>query len=191
MKIAIISDIHENFHNLALFYKDIKQKNIEQIFCLWDLINAWIAKVLSLSKIPVFTVWWNNDWTKVAITKVSLQPWSFLTVSDEVFDVFEIWGKKFFLTHYPLLAKSISKSWDYDVVCFWHSHKESINKTDICISINPWSLGNFWTYSIYDTEKNSAEIIYLKDFIFTKTEFANNYHEEIWYERPNDKSRQS
>jgi len=34
MKIAIISDIHENFYNLVSFYEKIEQSNVEQILCL-------------------------------------------------------------------------------------------------------------------------------------------------------------
>ncbi len=64
MKIAIISDIHENTYNLVSFYEEIQEMNIEQIFCLWDIMNNGIAKLLAYSGIPVQMVWGNNDWKK-------------------------------------------------------------------------------------------------------------------------------
>ena len=71
MKIAIISDIHENLYNLVSFYKEIKTENVEYIICLWDMINNGVARMLAFSWIPVKMVWGNNDGTKVAITKTS------------------------------------------------------------------------------------------------------------------------
>jgi len=68
MKIAIISDIHENFHNLILALQEIEKHDIEQIICLGDLMNAGIAKILATQKIPVFMIWGNNDGEKVDIT---------------------------------------------------------------------------------------------------------------------------
>ena len=169
MKIAIISDIHENYHNLTLFFTDIEGKNIEQIICLWDLIGIWISKLLAFNWIPVFMVWWNNDWSKVQITKISFQEWSKLKVSDEIFDFLEFEDKKFFLTHYPKLAVSMAKSWDFDAVFYWHNHEQNIEKIWNCLIINPWEISAFktWkaTYAIYDTENNIAEIIDRKNVV--------------------------
>ena len=52
MKIAIISDIHENFHNLILALESMATHNIEQILCLGDLMNSGIAKILAAQDIP-------------------------------------------------------------------------------------------------------------------------------------------
>ncbi|MDR0369788.1 MAG: metallophosphatase family protein [Candidatus Peribacteria bacterium] len=61
MKIAIISDIHENFHNLTLFFKELKKFDIYMIFFLGDFINNGIAKILASSQIPVYAIRGNND----------------------------------------------------------------------------------------------------------------------------------
>ena len=53
MKIAIISDIHENFHNLILALQEIQKREVEQIICLGDLMNAGVAKVMATQAIPV------------------------------------------------------------------------------------------------------------------------------------------
>lgn len=46
MKVAIISDIHENFHNLVKFFKEIENHDIKKIIVLGDLMNNGIAKML-------------------------------------------------------------------------------------------------------------------------------------------------
>jgi len=61
MKIAIISDVHENFHNLVLALNQFQKIWVEKILFLWDFINNWIAKIMAASPIPIFAIWWNND----------------------------------------------------------------------------------------------------------------------------------
>ena len=72
MKVAVIADIHENFHNLAVFFESITQYDVEKIFFLGDFINNGIAKLLAASPIPVYAIRGNNDGDKVAITKTAL-----------------------------------------------------------------------------------------------------------------------
>jgi predicted phosphodiesterase len=90
MKIAIISDIHENFHNLTLFFKKIENIYIDKILFLGDFINNAIAKILANSSIPVYAIWGNNDGDKVAITKTALSQGSKLEVGFDTFDSIEI-----------------------------------------------------------------------------------------------------
>lgn len=104
MKILVISDIHENFDNLSRVLEQISNLWVEMIFCLWDLINGWIARMIASQDIPTHLVWWNNDGTRVAITKKFLEANNYSVVSDECFDVCQVWGKSVFLTHYPVLA---------------------------------------------------------------------------------------
>lgn len=185
MKIAIISDIHENNYNLVSFYEYIEDKNIEQILCLWDIMNNWVAKLLAFSWLPVHMVWGNNDWEKVAITKTSLHKNSKLTVAATSFDTIEIDNKKIFLSHYPMLAKPMAKSWDFDVVFFGHTHKKMITEQRGCLIVNPWELSahKTWTatFAIYDTQHNSAEIINLEDFKNMKFDKVSEYRKNIWF----------
>jgi len=185
MKIAVISDIHENLYNLVSFYEEIENENIEYIFCLWDLINNWVAKILAFSWIPVKMVWWNNDGDKVAITKTSLSKDSKLEISATTFDIFEIDWKKIFLTHYPMLAKPMAKSWDFDAVFYWHNHIFNNTKIWDCIVANPWEISahKTWksTYAIYDTKENSVIIKEIKDFKNMNDEKVDKYREKIWF----------
>ncbi len=185
MKIAVISDIHENLYNLVSFYKEIENENIEYILCLGDLINNWVAKILAFSWIPVKMVWWNNDGDKVAITKTSLSEKSKLDISATTFDIFEIAWRKIFLTHYPMLAKPMAKSGDFDAIFYWHNHlKNHINIWD-CLVVNPWELSSHktWkaTYAIYDTKTNLATINELKDFKNMKDYKIDEYRNKIWF----------
>jgi len=73
MKVAIISDIHDNFHNLILVLKKIREdQDIKRIIFLGDFINNGIAKILAGSDIAVHAIWGNNDGDKSILTKTSL-----------------------------------------------------------------------------------------------------------------------
>jgi uncharacterized protein len=73
MKIAVISDIHDNAHNLVLALEEIYKEEVEQIYFLGDFVGAGISKLLINSSIPVYAIWGNNDGDKVMITKFSLE----------------------------------------------------------------------------------------------------------------------
>lgn len=184
MKILVLSDIHENFDNLVSIFKEIKGKNIEQVICLWDLINNWIAKVLVSHGIPVHLIWWNNDWEIVNVTKTFLSTWN--SVAETVFDSVEFWGRKIFLTHYASIAKSMAKSWDYDAIFYGHNHVLHEENIWDCYVLNPWEVSAHKTsissYAIYDTNQNTAEIFTLKNPTYIKSRETSEYIKGLKFE---------
>jgi len=179
MKIAVISDIHENFHNLVLFLEQIQKHDIEKNIFLGDFINNGIAKILANLDIPVIAIWGNNDGEKVAITKTSLAEQSNMSIGFSTYDFLAIENKKIFITHYPLLAKPMAKSGEFDVVFYGHDHKRNIDKVEKCLIVNPGEISAHKTgrasFAIYDTKTNTAEIIDIKNAISTKTEKVAEY----------------
>lgn len=194
MKIAVMSDIHENFHNLAIFFEEIKKHNIEKILFLWDFINNGIAKILAASPVSIYAIRGNNDGDKVAITKTALSQWSNLEIWFDTFDTIEIDKRKIFLTHYPMLAKPMAKSGDFDAVFYGHDHKVNTDQINNCIIINPWEISahktNKATFAIYDTTTNQAEIITLDQIVSVKTKEADNHREQSWIKFSQSKSHQ-
>jgi len=183
MKIAIISDIHENFHNLVLFFDKIKKYDIEKIIFLGDFINNGIAKMLASSDIPVTAIWGNNDGEKVAITKTSLEKGSNLTVGFGTYDSIKIDNRNIFITHYPLLAKPMARSGDFDAVFYGHNHEHNIDKVVNCTIVNPGEISAHKTkeasFAIYNTKDNNAEIIKLENTITTRSKEAEEYLENM------------
>jgi uncharacterized protein len=192
MKIAIISDIHENFHNLILFLKKVKDFDVQKIIFLGDFMNNGIAKTLASSDIPVISIWGNNDGDRVAITKTALSKESNLTVGFDTFDFLEIDNRKIFITHYPLLAKPMAKSGDFDAVFYGHDHKKNIDRVNNCIIVNPGEISAHTTgnasFALYDTKNNEAEIIEIKETVSTKTKEATEHLENMKFRFSNSKT---
>jgi putative phosphoesterase len=179
MKILIISDIHENFHNLILALKAGEVHAVEQIICLGDLMNTGIAKVLAIQAIPVFMIWGNNDGEKVEIMQTAFKPESNLKVSINVYDFLELDGRKIFLSHYNDLAEPMARSGLYDAIFYGHNHKVKKEKIGRTLVVNPGELcaqktGDA-TIAIYDTLTNDAEIITLENSITLKSKLVDDY----------------
>ncbi|MFA6888348.1 MAG: metallophosphoesterase [Candidatus Woesearchaeota archaeon] len=169
MKLAVISDIHDNIHNLHIALELIKKEKCDKIICLGDFINPGIVKILAYFDIPTHAIWGNNDGDKVTIMRIVLSKKSHLTMSTETFDTIEIDNKHLFLTHNPLLAKPMAKSGDFDAVFYGHNHEKNIENIGKCLLLNPGEISahktDKATLAFYNTKTNEAEIIILKGTI--------------------------
>jgi len=173
MKILVLSDIHENFDNLSRVLEKIPDLWVEKIFCLWDLINWWIWKILCKQSIPVHIIWWNNDGNKTWVIRSIYDANNWSSYSNNEFDALEIDGKKIFLTHYPIIARSIAKSWDYDVVMYGHDHLKFNEMIWNCLLLNPGEISahKTWscTYAVFDSNTNEAKIYELDNSVSCKS----------------------
>ena len=186
MKVAIISDVHDNAHNLVLALEKINNYgDIKKILFLGDFAGAAISALLCSSPIPVFAIWGNNDGDKSLITKFSLKEDSNMEVSFETYDILEIDDKKIFMSHFPMLAKSMAKSGDFDAVFYGHNHLKNKEMIGKCLVLNPGEIGAYKTglatFAIYDTKTNDAEIIEIEGSITTNTEESKKKFESIKY----------
>ena len=179
MQLGIISDIHENFHNLVRALQEMEADGVEQILCLGDMMNAGIAKILVHHTTPSYMIWGNNDGEKVDIVKAAHREGSNLTVSLNVYDFVEFGGKKIFISHYDDLAYPMAESGRYDAVFYGHNHKVKQDKVNDCHVVNPGEIAaqksGKATYALYDTDSNSVEIKELDNIISLKSEFIDNY----------------
>ncbi len=184
MKIGVISDIHDNVHNLVLALNElINNHKVGQIIFLGDFVGAAISRILKSAPVPVFAIWGNNDGDHYIITKISMSEGSNLTMSFEVFDTVEFDNRKIFLSHYPMLAMPMAKSGDFDAVFYGHNHLKHMEKVGDCLVLNPGEIAAYKTgiasYAVYDTDTNSAEIFELESGISTNTDVSKKEFEKI------------
>ena len=182
MILGVISDIHENFHNLILALEELQRRKVDHILCLGDLINEGVAKVLSISEIPVFMIWGNNDGEVVGVVKTAAREGSNLTVSGNTYDFMEVDGRRLFLTHYDDLARPMAASGLYDAVFFGHTHLAEITRENDCLIVNPGEIAaqktSKATLALYDTSSNKAELVELEGSVTLKTTYAEAFLKE-------------
>jgi uncharacterized protein len=177
MKVAIYSDIHENFFNLNEAFKVMHSGGVERAICLGDLMNTGIALEIIKSKIPTNMVWGNNDGEKVMITKRAGESGGLLNVCDNMQDELEIDGRKIYISHLPTGCEAIAKSGEFDAVFYGHTHQAYMQKfPNGTVLLNPGEIGAFRTgkssFALWDTKENESEIIFLENSINTALEIT-------------------
>jgi len=164
MKLAIMSDSHENWTNLTKAIGIAHQENCEQLFFAGDLISPPGLKVLEQFNGKVHFVWGNNEGEKVNLTRM-FDKSEKSTLYGDICEL-EIMGVKIFMNHYPKIAEIAANSGDYDLVIHGHTHtyrEEILGKTRL---INPGEIQGFLsgqaTFIIYDTSTKTSKKIVLE-----------------------------
>ncbi|MEA3323048.1 MAG: metallophosphoesterase [Patescibacteria group bacterium] len=161
MKIAIISDIHDQIENLNWALDQMKQNNISHMFALGDFTSPYIIERLQVDNIPVHAVWGNCDGARQAMFQASLNENPNISFSKTEFATIEFKDKKYFITHYPDLAENAAKSLDYDVVFHGHTHYQRNEKIGNIPIINPGKLAMYpndkVSFAIFNTITNTTE----------------------------------
>jgi len=160
MKIAIISDTHDNVPNLEKALAWMKDNNIEQIIHCGDLCAPGILK-MTLG--PGFSgqihMVFGNVEDRDLLPQIAAQFSQVKHYGDLGETVID--GKKIAFIHYPEKAKELAESGQYDLVFYGHNHKpweETIGQTKL---VNPGTLAGLFnkaTFAVYDTENDKLEL---------------------------------
>jgi len=171
MKIAIISDTHDNVPNLEKALAWMNKNNVEQIIHCGDLCAPSLLKeVLALKfKGKIHMVFGNVEDRE--LTKELAED---LENVEHYGDQGEMevddnppspdgFGEtsKIAFTHFPWEAKKLAESGKYDYVFYGHNHKpwdEMVGKTRM---LNPGTLAGLFqkaTFAIWDTESGEFEL---------------------------------
>jgi len=166
MKIAIISDSHDNIPNLKKAIDFIKKEKIKTILHCGDVCApATLKEVFSNFKGKVYIVFGNVDGDHFNMTKLSFEKLSDVKILGEIGEL-TLGGKKIAFTHYPKFAKGLAATGNYDIVFYGHSHKpweEKINNTKL---VNPGNLAGIFykpTFAIYNTKTGKLELKILQN----------------------------
>ncbi|HEX9926751.1 MAG TPA: metallophosphoesterase family protein [Anaerolineae bacterium] len=157
MKIAILSDIHDNVWKLAAALDSMGE--VDTLLCCGDLCSPFIIGQLANGfGGPIHIIFGNNDGDLYRITQ-NAQPFEHVTLHGHYFqDTFD--GKRFAMNHYPDIAGEIAASGKFEVVCYGHNHDYKIEPVGSILTINPGPIMGFnpikktdvaSTFVIYDT----------------------------------------
>jgi putative phosphoesterase len=159
MKIAVLSDIHDNIWKLEKALP--KSSEAAAIIFCGDFCAPFTLKQLAdFSEKPLHAVFGNNDGDRFLLTKVA-KDFPHVVLHGELAKL-ELAGLKIAVSHYPEIAYEIANSGNYDVVFYGHDHIHHIAKIGETDFINPGEImGRFGksTFIIYDTETRSCETI--------------------------------
>ncbi|UCH84693.1 MAG: metallophosphoesterase family protein [Candidatus Latescibacterota bacterium] len=158
MRVAIISDIHDNIPKLRSALAGLN--DIDEIICLGDLCSPFIVKELSLGfSGPVHVVFGNNDGDRYRITEAT-NKYSNVRIHGEYVEL-AIGGKTFSVNHFDNVGRAIVASQTHDVVCFGHSHQYGVESVGRSLVVNPGEIFGLLTgkstFVVYDTDTGQAQ----------------------------------
>ncbi|MBD3248365.1 YfcE family phosphodiesterase [Candidatus Falkowbacteria bacterium] len=157
MKIAIISDIHDNLVNLKKFLLWTHDNKAESIICCGDLTNSETLNVLA-----------SGFDGSIYLAKGNMELYSEKDL--ERYDNIEHGGKQacfkidetmFGLCHEPLYIDKILKNDKPAIIFYGHTHKPWIEERNGIKVVNPGTLGGMFsraTFAVWDTDKKGLEL---------------------------------
>ncbi len=160
MKIAIISDTHDNIPNLEKTLSWLKSQDISLIIHCGDLCApSFLTKVLAVSFDGEIHLIYGNVGDK-ELLKEKVKEFKNVKYYGDLGEIV-LDNKKIAFVHYPEKAKELAKTQKYDLIFYGHDHKpweEKIGKTRL---VNPGNLaGMFYkaTFAVYDTKTDKLEL---------------------------------
>ncbi|MBT3348010.1 MAG: metallophosphoesterase family protein [Thiotrichales bacterium] len=168
MKIAIISDSHDNIELLHSAFADAKDRGAEQVLHCGDVVAPYTIKRAHKYGLPIHVIHGNNTGDLYHLAKVSNDPQYMVTYYGRDASI-ELGGRKIFMVHYPEYAEAMALTAKYDLVCCGHDHHcnietiQTIDQNKTTLLVNPGSSSGIDrvqpTYAFGDLESLEFEII--------------------------------
>lgn len=165
MKIAIISDTHDNLASLKRAVSWINKEKIKTIIHCGDIFKPETLKEgLKEYRGKIYVIFSEAD---ASFSKIPQNSFEDLPKS-KVFGKFgqiKIGGRKIAFCHFPEIVKELTTTQKYDLVFYGHTHKpweEKVGKTRL---VNPGNIAGILfrpSFAIYNTKTDKLELRILK-----------------------------
>ncbi|MBN1168757.1 YfcE family phosphodiesterase [Candidatus Woesebacteria bacterium] len=169
MKLAVLSDIHDQLGNLNKALEKIKKEGIKYAIFCGDYCASETFHIATRNFQKAYCVWGNVDGDRFKITqKVYEQKTGNVILLDQLGEI-EIEQRRIAVIHYDNIGERLAQSTHYDAVFHGHTHMARNEKVGGTLLVNPGPVCGYKkgkivpaTYGIYDTNNNSAKIISIK-----------------------------
>lgn len=138
MKIAVLSDSHDNIWKLAQAMPHLA--SADMVIHCGDLCSPFMVLRLGegLGGKPLHIVWGNNDGDRLLIGR-NARAFPEIILHGEIAE-FEFAGLRIAVNHYPVVARGLAASGSYDLVCYGHDHIAHEERVGACLLLNPGEL---------------------------------------------------
>lgn len=167
MKIAIVSDSHDNGGKLEIAVEHAKILGAQAVFHCGDVTHGDTLRKLERFNLELHVVHGNNA-NEPAMLADLAGKWPELLhyYGDEA--RFKLCERSIYISHYPTRAQLAAVSGGFDLACCGHAHKPSIGQVKNAAGSSTWlvnpgtvgAIGASATYLLGDLEKLSFEICF-------------------------------
>jgi hypothetical protein len=139
MKIAILSDSHDNIPNLRAAVDYCNRIGVSLLIHCGDLISPFMLDEVAGFAGAVHLVYGNNVGDQHLISQSCGTRYPSIS-HHGVLGAVEAGGLRVAFTHYPELARGLLARGAFDVVCCGHNHRYLVESCDESLFINPGEL---------------------------------------------------
>lgn len=161
MKVAVVSDTHDNIWNLEQTLKQIHALECERLFFLGDFCAPFtLAQIADGFAGPIDIVFGNNDGDTFLLSRIA-SGYDHVTLHGHLAEI-KVDGAPIALNHYPDIARRLAECGAYTAVFSGHDHKRYALKIGDTLWANPGEvMGRFGEpgFGLYDTKSGSFEHI--------------------------------
>lgn len=162
MKIAIISDSHDNIPNINKMLSYVEKKDVKVMLHCGDVCAPSVLKYLAEKfKGDIYLVFGNVDGDQEMMNKFGKEFKNLHILGDEGRPKIKGLEKKIGMTHYPWQAKEMAKIKDYDIIFYGHDHRPWEEEQSGVKIVNPGTLAGLFqkaTFALWDTKNNKLEL---------------------------------
>jgi uncharacterized protein len=133
MLLGILSDIHDHLANLSAAVQFLNSERAEVLICCGDLCSPFVVDELKKFQGPVHIVFGNNDADLFRITRKCDAR---VQAHGELLEI-ELGQRKIAVNHFDNIARPLARSGLYDLVCFGHNHRLSVEHVANTLAVNP------------------------------------------------------
>lgn len=137
MRVAVLSDIHDNIWKLAA--AGVHLAGAEAVIFCGDLCSPFtlrrLAGAVQAHRAPVHVVWGNNDGDQRLIGRVADEAGNVTLHGD--FAELVLGGLRIAVNHYPEIGRGLAAGGRYDMVCYGHDHKAFEGLMGKTLLLNP------------------------------------------------------
>ena len=156
MKIAILSDSHDNIWCLEKALDEVSRQSCDVLLHCGDLVAPFIlAQMAQAFEGPIHAIEGNNDGDGRLQQQVAAG-FTHITLHGPYAEL-ELGGRKVALIHYPEPARRIAQSGVFDLVCYGHDHQQHWERVGDCLLVNPGEvMGRYGSpsWGIYECESH-------------------------------------
>lgn len=127
----IISDTHDNLHNIDKFLEEARKRDVTHIFHCGDIVSPFSLNKFLKFKAEFYGVFGNNDGEILLLSQRS----SGRIVKGPI--EFLVGERRIAMMHEPFALDALLQSQHYDFIFYGHTHKTDIKEVGKCLLINP------------------------------------------------------
>ena len=121
MKVAVISDSHDNRDRFREASIIAKNNNAEAILHCGDIVAPSTLKEAREAGLPIHAIHGNNAGDLVMMQHIAGKPENRISFYGQDASI-KLGKRTIFLVHYPHYARAMAVTGEYDIVCYGHDH---------------------------------------------------------------------